>query len=100
MTPNPLILIIGNAKGYIEKSGGNKNCIVSTNEGKDMLKKVQKNVDQIKYLTRLTNNNLNGYDEKNIKTKHNSNDNIPVNKALDLFPSRVSQYDTKVYEFS
>ena len=85
MAPNPLILITGNAKGYIEKSGGNKNCIVSTNEGKDMLKKVQQNVDQIKYLTRSTNNNLNGYDEKNIKTKHNSNDNIPVNKALDLF---------------
>ena len=40
MAPNPLILITGNAKGYIEKSGGNKNCIVSTNEGNNTLKKV------------------------------------------------------------
>ena len=40
MTPKPLCLIIGNAKGYNEKSDGNKNCIVSTNEGKDTLKKV------------------------------------------------------------
>ena len=41
----------------------------------------EKNVQEIKYLIKSTNSNLNGYDEKYMKTKHNSNDNIPVNKA-------------------
>ena len=32
VTPKPLCFIIGNAKGCIEKSGGNKTCVVPTNE--------------------------------------------------------------------
>ena len=38
MTPKTLCLIIGNAKGYIEKSAENKTCV----ESKDMLKKYRK----------------------------------------------------------
>ena len=38
MTPKTLCLIIGNAKGYIEKSAENKTCV----ESKDTLKKYRK----------------------------------------------------------
>ena len=45
---------------------------------------MKKLCEKIKYLIRSINNNLDDYDEKHMKIKCNSNDDLPLKKALGL----------------
>ena len=56
-----------------------------TDESKDMLQKHKELWTKIRDFIRSKTNNSNGYDEKYMKIKFNSNDNLPLKKLLELF---------------
>ena len=56
--------------------------LVSTDKSKDTLKKYDELQSEIRYNIRSITNNLDDYDEKNIKTKFNSDDDLPLRKTL------------------
>ena len=76
-----MYFIIDKVDGYIEESNGNKYLtLVSTDKKKDTLKKDKELWDKIKDLIRSLTNTLRDYDEKYMKIKFNSDDNLPLNK--------------------
>ena len=82
---NPLYLIIDRVDGCIEENNGNKYLrIVSNDKNKDTLKKYAELWDKTKDLIRSVTNNSGDYDEKYMKMKFNSDDNLPWNKILKL----------------
>ena len=56
--------------------------LVSTDKSKDTLKKYDELRSEIRYNIRSITNNLDDYDEKNKKTKFNSDDDLPLRKTL------------------
>ena len=83
---NPLYLIIGNVDGYIEESNGNKYLTFSsTDRNKKVLEKYSKLLHEIKYHIQAINANKSGeYDKDYMKIKCNSNDDLPLNRVLNL----------------
>ena len=71
----------------IEENYGNKYLtLVSTDKNKGTLKTFTELwEDKIKDLIRPITNTLGDYDEKYMKIKFNSNDNLPLNKILKLY---------------
>ena len=94
MTPNSVKLlypIINNSDGYIEESNGNKHlAIVPTDENNDTLKKYKKKWSKIKDIIRSTNNDSDNYDEKYMKIKFNSDDDLPLQKTLELYDKIIT----------
>ena len=77
--------IIDKTDGNIEESNGNKYLtLVPTNKNKDKLKKYTELWDKIKDLIRLITNTSGDYDEKYMKIKFNSDNNVSLNKILKL----------------
>ena len=60
-------------------------ALVLTDERKDTLKKYEKSCCKIKDLIRSITNNLDDFDEKYMKIKFNSDDNLPLKKVLELY---------------
>ena len=60
-------------------------ALVFTDERKDTLKKYEKSCCKIKDLIRSITNNLDDFDEKYMKIKFNSDDNLPLKKVLELY---------------
>ena len=58
---------------------------VNTDEAKKAVKKYEKLLKEIKDLIRSINNNPDDSDEKYMKIKLNSDDNLPLKKILELF---------------
>ena len=56
--------------------------LVSTDKSKDTLKKYDELRSETRYNIRSITNNLDDYDEKNKKTKFNSDDDLPLRKTL------------------
>ena len=82
---NSLYLVINKISGYIEESNGNKySILVPTNECKDTPKKYEELWNKIRDLIRSITNNSDDYDEKHMKIKFNSNDDLPLKKTLEL----------------
>ena len=83
---NPLYLIIGKADGYIEEKNGNKYLIfASTDKNKEVLTINREVWDEINYLIKTINGGEAGeYEEKHIKIRYNSDDNLPLNKVLNI----------------
>ena len=82
---NPLYLIIEKVDGYIEESNENKYLTVVFNDkNKDTLNKYTELWGKIKDLIRSMTNTLGDYNERYMKIKFNSDDNLSLNKILKL----------------
>ena len=85
---NPLYLIINKVNGYFEEINENKYLMqVPTNESKEKIKDLKKYKDlwsKIKDLIRLIIKNSDGYDEKYMKIKFNSDSELPLNKRIEI----------------
>ena len=58
--------------------------LVPTHESKEILKILIEMWDKIRNSTRLITTNPDDYDEKYMKTKFNSEDDLPLHKTLEL----------------
>ena len=69
----------------MEDSNENKYLtVVLTYENKDKLKRYEERWGKIRDLIRSKADNLDDYDKKYMEIKFNSDDNLPLNKTLDL----------------
>ena len=59
--------------------------LIATGECKGTLKRYGELCNKIIDLIRSANNNSDNYDEKYIKSKFNSDDNLPLKKTLELY---------------
>ena len=79
---NPLYFIINEINGYIEESNGNKNLnLVSTDGSKNKLTKYEELWSKIRDLIRSKTNNSDDYDEKYMKIKFDSDDDLTLKKT-------------------
>ena len=82
---NPLYLIFKNINGYFEEIGKRKYLkLVPTNESKEKRKKYEELWSKIRDLIRSITKNSNNYDEKYMKIKFNSDDELPLNNAKEI----------------
>ena len=80
---NPLHLIIAHASRYIEEKGVNKYLVFdSTNENKELLKKYNDVFNGIRNKIKKINSDECDYEKGYMKIKFNSDDDLPLNKAL------------------
>ena len=71
--------------GYFEENNGNKNLtLVPTNETKEKIKKYEELWSKIRELIRPITKNSDDYDEKYMKNKFNSDDELPLNKMIEI----------------
>ena len=80
---NSLYLIIDKINGYIEESNRNKYlALVPPVEWNDTLKKYEELWGKLRDFNRSMINNFDNYDEKYMKIKFNSDDDLPLKKTL------------------
>ena len=84
---NPLYLIFNKVNRCFEEINGNKYLTqFPTNESKEKIKKYEKLWSNIKDLTRSITKNSVDYDEKYMRIKFNSDDELSLNKTIE-FPT-------------
>ena len=82
---NPLYLIFGKVNGYFEEINKNKYLtLVPSNESKKLIKKYEELWSKIRDLIRPITKNSDYYDEKYMKIKLNSDDELPLNKTTEI----------------
>ena len=82
---NPLYRIFGKVNGCFEEINGNKYLtLVPTNESKEKIKKYEELWIKIRDLIRSITKSLDNYDEKYMKIKFDSDDNLPLNKTIEI----------------
>ena len=82
---SPLYLIFHKVNGYFKEFNENKYLtLVPTNESKEKIKKYKKLWIKIRDLIRSITKTSDDYDEKFVKIKFNSNDELPLNKTIEL----------------
>ena len=82
---NPLYLIFYDLNGYFEEINENKYpTLVPINESKEKIKKYEELWIKIRDLIRSVTKILDSYDEKSMKTKFDSDDILPLNKAIEI----------------
>ena len=82
---NPLYLIFNKVNGYFEQINGNQYLIlVATNENNEKSKKYEELCSKIRGLLRSITKNSNDYDEKYMKIKFNPNEELFLNKTIDI----------------
>ena len=80
---NSLYLIIDKINRYIEESNRNKYLVVVPPvEWNDTLKKYEELWGKFRYFNRSMINNFDNYDEKYMKIKFNSDDDLALKKTL------------------
>ena len=84
---NPLYLLFRYVNGYFQQINGNKFLtLVPTNKSKEKIKKYEelwiKIRDLIKSITKNSDNY--DYDERYMKIKFDSNDELPLNKTIEI----------------
>ena len=84
---NPLYLMINRIKGHFEEVDGDKYLIISSENG-DIMQKYEEVFDGIKEIVKKMNDYGQPikYDDNYMKTKFNTDDNIPLNKII-YFPT-------------
>ena len=88
-TVNPLYLIFTKVNGYFEEINKNKYLtLVATNERKEIIKKYQELWSKIKDLIGSITKNSDDNDEKCITIKFSSEDELPLNKTIEI-PSMI-----------
>ena len=82
---NPLYSIVNHANGYIEEKGVNKYLIFdSTDENKELLKKYNNVWNGIKNKIKEVSSDECDYEKDYMKLKFNYDDDLPLNKPLNL----------------
>ena len=85
---NPLYLIVFNnviTDGYFEEINKSKYLtLVPTNDTKEKIKKYEELWSKIRYLIRSRTKNSEDYDENYMKIKFNSDDELPLNKTIEI----------------
>ena len=82
---NPLYLMFNKMNGYFEEINGNKYLtLVPTNESKEKIKKYEELWIKIKDLMRSITKKSDDYDQKYMKIKFNSDDELPLNKTIKI----------------
>ena len=81
----PLQLIFSKVNEYFEKNNKSK-CLmlVPTNESKEKIKKYEELWSKTRDLIRSVTKNADDYDEKYMKIKFNSDDELPLNKTVEI----------------
>ena len=80
-----MYLIFNKVNGYFQEINGNK-CLslVAANESKEKIKKYGELWSKIRDLIISITRNSDDYDEKYMKTKFYSDDNLPLNKTIEI----------------
>ena len=82
---NPLYLIFNKVNEYFEEINGNKYLtLVPTNESKEKIKKYENVWSKIRDLIRSITKISDDYNEKNMKIKFNSDNELPLNKTVEI----------------
>ena len=82
---NPLYLIFNKVNGYSEEINGNKYLtLIPTYENKEKIKKYKELWSKIKDLIRSITKNSDDYDEKYMKMKSDSDEDLPLNKSIEV----------------
>ena len=82
---NPFHLIINKVNGFFKKINGNKYLtLVPTNETKENIKKYEELWSKIRDLIRSITKKSDGFDEKYMTIKFNSEDKLPLNKTIEI----------------
>ena len=82
---NPLYLIFEKVNGYFQGINGNNDLtLVPTNESKERIKMYEELWIKIKNLIRSITKSVDDYDEKYMKIKIDSDENLPLNKTLEI----------------
>ena len=77
---NPLYLVINKLNGYFKEINGSKYLtLVPTDESKEKIKKSGELWNEIRVLIRSISKNSDAYDEKYMKVKFDSADDLPLN---------------------
>ena len=77
---NPLYLIFRNVNGYFEEINKGKYLMLDpTNKSKEKIKKYEEQWSKIRNLISSINKNSDDYDEKYMKIKFNSDEELPLN---------------------
>ena len=64
-------------------------ALVTTNESKEMIKKYEEMWSKMRDLIRSITKNSDGYDEKYMKIKFDSNDDLPLNKTIEIYYVKI-----------
>ena len=81
----PLCLMLNKVNGYFIEINGNKYLtVVPTNESKEKIKKYEELWIKVRDLIRSVTKKPNDYDEKYIKIKFYSDDELPLNKTIEI----------------
>ena len=87
---NPLSLTFSKVNGYFEEINQNKHLrLVPTNESKAKNKKYQEVWIETSYLIRSITKNPNDYDEKYMKIKFNSHNEVSLNKTIEIRTMKI-----------
>ena len=82
---NPLYLLFGKVNGYFEEINGNKYLtLVPTNESKEKIKRYKELWSKIRDLIRSITKISDDFHKRYMKTKFNSDDKLPPNKAIEI----------------
>ena len=64
-------------------------ALVPTNESKEMIKKYEEMWSKMRDLIRSITKNSDGYDKKYMKIKFDSNDDLPLNKTIEIYYLKI-----------
>ena len=82
---NTLYLVFGNVNGYFDEINENKyQTLIPTNQSKEKIKNYEELWIKIRDLIRSITKNLDDYDEKYMKIKFDSDDNLPLSKTIEI----------------
>ena len=82
---NPLYHLMSKVNGYFEVINMNKYLpLIPTNESKVIIIKYEELWSNIRYLIRSITKNSDDYDEKYIRIKSNSDDELSLNKTIEI----------------
>ena len=82
---NPLYPMLNKMNEYFEEINVYKYLtLVYNNESKEKIRKYEELWIKIRYLIRLVTKKADGYDKKYIKIKFHSDDELPLNKAIEI----------------
>ena len=82
---NTLYHIFSKVNGYFEEINKSKNLmLVPTNKNKEIIKKYEELWSKIRDLIRSITKNSDDYDEKYMKNKFDSDDDLPLSKTIEI----------------
>ena len=95
---NPLYLIFNKVNGYFEEINGNRYLtLVPPNGSKEKIKKYEELWSKIRNLISSMTKSSYDYDEKCMKAKLNSDDELPLNKTIEI-PSMIAAVRATFHE--